>query len=448
MKLLRGPIGIEHMRPLSLPNFAFRLGVVCAVLLGSFTTFSTPAQAASTTVAIAATDGGYYRLEADGTIVSSSATDLGSSGVTQPTAIAATPVGSGYWVTGSTGQIDAFGDAAHYGDLSQLQLAHPIIAMEPTPTGGGYWLVGADGGVFAFGDASFYGSMGGIALAAGVVGIASSPTGNGYWLVASDGGVFTFGDAEFLGSMGGVQLNQPVIGISGTPSGSGYFMVASDGGVFAFGNAPFLGSVGGQGRTDFVALSPTPTGAGYVLASFTGEVLSFGDGGVTNEITPSPLPIPPAATPYSFEADLLTRVNAERTLRGIPALTWDPDLAAMATEWSWEMSRSGLRHSDLDSQILRLEVQQVALGENIYWGFDQYATPAAAHTWFMGSAGHRTALLESAYTTAGFGVACVDGALWVTQLFARPAVAGQPTFSGTAPASPRANLSQQPTAGC
>ena len=194
-------------------------------------------------------------------------------------------------------------------------------------------------------------------------------------------------------------------------------------------------------------METTPTGAGYLVVSAGGEVLAFGDG-VAEHAAPAqpdgrsvqPVQAPEAA-PLSLEAELFARINAERTARGLHALRWDPELAAMAAAWSVEMSRSGLHHSDLDVQIDRLSSYHVAMAENIYWGNDAYATPAAAHTWFMGSPGHRSAMLETAYTPGGVGIACIAGTIWVTELFARPATDGNATFAGNAPAGPRADLS-------
>ena len=173
---------------------------------------------------------------------------------TWPTAIGivATSDGKGYWVLLSglsgLGSVQAFGDAAFYGDevtllADSVHPGHPV-AMAATSDGKGYWIVDSDGGVFSFGDAVFHGSMGGQHLNAPVVAVAPTATGAGYWLTASDGGVFAFGDAAFGGSMGGVVLNAPVGGIARDPSGTGYWLAAADGGVFALGGAPFLGSMG------------------------------------------------------------------------------------------------------------------------------------------------------------------------------------------------------------
>jgi SpoIID/LytB domain protein len=159
--------------------------------------------------------------------------------------MARTSDGQGYWIAGSNGGIDSFGDAAFSGSAEGLALTRPMVGMAATPDGGGYWMVASDGGIFSFGDAAFYGSTGGLRLNQPVVGMTATPDGRGYWLVASDGGIFSFGDAAFYGSTGGMRLNRPVVGMAATPDGGGYWMVASDGGIFTFGDANFHGSGAG-----------------------------------------------------------------------------------------------------------------------------------------------------------------------------------------------------------
>jgi hypothetical protein len=195
------------------------------------------------------------------------------------TAIATTSVGGqqGYWVASSTGDVDAFGSAVSYGNLTGTTLNAPIIAMVATADGQGYYLLGADGGIFSFGDAKFYGSTGGIHLNQPVVGMAVTPDGGGYWLVAKDGGVFSFGDADFHGSTGSLTLNKPVVGMTVDPATGGYWLVASDGGVFAF-DAPFEGSTGNLTlNKPIVGITTDASGLGYRMVASDGGIFSFGD---------------------------------------------------------------------------------------------------------------------------------------------------------------------------
>jgi hypothetical protein len=199
-------------------------------------------------------------------------------GLTGPVVgMAATPDGSGYWLTNAAGDISAHGSAVSYGSLSGTTLRAPITHIVSTRDGKGYWLVAADGGIFTFGDAGFFGSMGGKPLNARVVDMAPTADGNGYWLVGSDGGVFSFGDAKFQGSMGAIHLNKPVVGIAADGTTGGYWLVASDGGIFSFG-APFYGSTGNIVLAKPVnGMTPTADAGGYLFVASDGGTFTFGD---------------------------------------------------------------------------------------------------------------------------------------------------------------------------
>jgi hypothetical protein len=184
----------------------------------------------------------------------------------------------GYYQFTAQGRVDAFGDAASYGDASGGHLNRPIVGMAATGDDGGYWLVASDGGIFNYGDADFFGSTGAIHLNKPIVGMAATPDDGGYWLVASDGGIFAYGDAAFYGSTGAIHLNKPIVGMSTTPDGGGYWLVASDGGIFAYGDAAFYGSTGGiHLNQPIVGMAPTPDGNGYWLVASDGGVFSYGD---------------------------------------------------------------------------------------------------------------------------------------------------------------------------
>ena len=179
--------------------------------------------------------------------------------------MAATASGHGYWLTGTDGTVESFGDAQNYGSMAGQVLNAPVVGMAPTVDSKGYWLLGRDGGIFSFGDAQFYGSTGNLHLNQPVVGMTATPSGHGYWFVAADGGIFSFGDAQFYGSTGNLHLNQPVVGMTATPSGHGYYLDASDGGIFCFGDAQFQGSMGGD--------TPQQAGCRYGYRSSHGWLL-------------------------------------------------------------------------------------------------------------------------------------------------------------------------------
>ena len=193
--------------------------------------------------------------------------------------LAADP-GTGYYLYGSDGSIQGFGNTnylSYLGTLALTPLNRPIVGMAPTSDGAGYWMVASDGGIFAFGDAGFYGSAGNLVLNQAIVGMAATPDGKGYWLVASDGGIFAYGDAAFYGSMGGKPLNKTIVGMAASPAG-GYWLVASDGGIFAFGNAPFYGSTGNLVLNKaVVGMTASASGHGYWFVASDGGVFNYGD---------------------------------------------------------------------------------------------------------------------------------------------------------------------------
>jgi hypothetical protein len=184
----------------------------------------------------------------------------------------------GYYQVSSSGQVAHFGDAAFYGDASNVQLNRPIEGIAQTGDNGGYWLVADDGGIFNYGDAGFFGSAGALSLNKPIVGMAATGDGGGYWLVASDGGIFSYGDAQFYGSRGAIRLNQPIVGMAPTPDGGGYWLVATDGGIFSYGDAQFYGSTGAiHLNKPIVGMAPTPDGGGYWLVASDGGIFSYGD---------------------------------------------------------------------------------------------------------------------------------------------------------------------------
>jgi hypothetical protein len=190
--------------------------------------------------------------------------------------MAATPSGDGYWVVLETGDVRAFGGAAHHGDRSALA-NEPIVGIAATPDGRGYWLAAADGGVFTFGSARFYGSAVPLPLAAPIVDIDITPSGRGYWLLGADGGVFSFGDAPFLGRA--ERSRSDAAALSAVSSGQGYFVTHGNFGPLAFGDA-FTGSQLGISHGDdiLVDVASTRSGRGAWLVDFRGAVYVTTDG--------------------------------------------------------------------------------------------------------------------------------------------------------------------------
>jgi uncharacterized protein YkwD len=397
--------------------------------------------------------------------------------------MAAKPNGNGYWMVASDGGVFTFGGARFYGSTGAMRLRKPIVGMAATRSGRGYWLVASDGGVFSFGDARFYGSTGAMRLNQPIVGMTASPSGRGYYLVASDGGIFTFGDARYRGSTGAIRLFKPIVGMAATRTGRGYWLVASDGGVFTFGDARFWGSTGGRVlNAPMVGMTADPRSRGYWLVSRDGNIYSYGgarflgapgrrpsthpvvgmsaareggywlatqDGGVYSATTSGQLIDDPNLRPRTREEaiaeDLFERINAERAARGMRMLSWDTRLAQIATAWARNMGASNsFGHQDLAGFFNdpTFAVAYSAVRENIYNGSGGYRDSGSAHVALMNSPPHRTTILTPQLQSAGVGVACVNGRLWVTQEFATYAGNPAPGAMATPPRNPIVRGSQ------
>jgi len=193
--------------------------------------------------------------------------------------MAPTKSGNGHWLASADGQVFAFGDAVHRGDLGAISVTAPVVDIAVTPDGNGYWLVTSKGIVYAFGTALWRGSLGHLDLQAPIVDLEPVSTGYGYWLTAADGGVFAFGDAEYLGGLANRQLYRPIIDLLSSSDGAGYLLVGADGAVYAYGNARFRGSLANNeiSSSSIVAAEQTRDGAGYWLVSQRGKVFTFGN---------------------------------------------------------------------------------------------------------------------------------------------------------------------------
>ena len=131
------------------------------------------------------------------------------------------------------------------------------------------------------------------------------------------------------------------------------------------------------------------------------------------------LPLPPDVDPAAasrIARDVFERANAERAARGVAPLLWDDALAAEASSWAREMSRTGYRQPALSPGI----------GQNIHQAIPYCAgatcsmpTSGVPHRDWMRSAGHRDNIVEPGYATVGIGAFCApDGTLWTVERFA------------------------------
>ncbi|HZA83803.1 MAG TPA: CAP domain-containing protein [Actinomycetes bacterium] len=145
------------------------------------------------------------------------------------------------------------------------------------------------------------------------------------------------------------------------------------------------------------------------------------------------------STAGTLTSDLFERLNAERRARGLPALSWDRDLARVAADWSAQMARTdNFSHRDLGAAGgLPGMAKFSALGENIAWVEGYPSMGSQLHVGWMRSAGHRANMLQRGFDSVGIGVVCSGGRAWATQNFGRLDGSNAPSMSsGTPPEEP------------
>lgn len=125
---------------------------------------------------------------------------------------------------------------------------------------------------------------------------------------------------------------------------------------------------------------------------------------------------------YAQEQKALNLLNQDRTRNGLPALTADPALSAIARKKSEDMRDKGYfahqspTYGSVSDMLRHFGYSFNAVGENIA----HHATVEKSQAAFMSSDGHRRNILSSSWTKVGVGV-CYDrnGFVYVTQLFVR-----------------------------
>lgn len=379
--------------------------------------------------------------------------------------VAATPTGAGLWRVTKTGRVYASGDAPSLGSATGKHA--PIVGIAATPSGAGYWLVARDGTVWGFGDAEVVGSLAGVTVPRPIVGIAAAGK-HGYWLAADDGGVYAFG-APNRGSLRGRGLRHRIVGIAPNAYDTGFRLVARNGEVFGFG-ATFRGSLGGRKLPKPAsAIATNPRNDGYSILTQDGTVHTFSGGnygsatntcahstaialtytenaagyfigfanGRTDAYSPEHRPAecrkPLAERIKAMQQELRTRINQERSARGLAPLAWDSTLAGYASAWSVQMAAHGFGHQNLGA----LPATYRYTGENIASG-DKGVTVGSLHGALMRSDGHRANMLAPGFTHVGIGIFCsAAGKIFITEDFSRPTFAGTPPpWAGTPAAAP------------
>ncbi|MFH8408188.1 CAP domain-containing protein [Streptomyces sp. NPDC018019] len=134
--------------------------------------------------------------------------------------------------------------------------------------------------------------------------------------------------------------------------------------------------------------------------------------------TPSATAAPDTA-PSTAESQVLALVNRERAAAGCSPLTADPELGALARDFSGDMARRGFfDHTDPDGRSPWDRAKTAGVdnlgGENIARG--QADARAVLDTW-MHSPGHRANILNCEYKTLGVGAHFGPGGPWWTQDF-------------------------------
>lgn len=132
-----------------------------------------------------------------------------------------------------------------------------------------------------------------------------------------------------------------------------------------------------------------------------------------------------AVLPDDARQRLFELLNAERVKTGLAALTFDPELAAVALKHSEDMRANDFvahvspASGTSEERLLRAGIITDRAAENVGKGYD----PDEIHEGFMNSPGHRAAILHPDMTHVGIGVAQkkeLDQTTYlVTELFIR-----------------------------
>lgn len=153
-------------------------------------------------------------------------------------------------------------------------------------------------------------------------------------------------------------------------------------------------------------------------------IVTIGLVALMTSVTPRVAPSEAAAS-TSAAQEFVDRVNAERTSRGLPALTVAGDLAGVARSWSSRMANDDqLRHNP----NLRNEACCWArLTENVGYARGGTGHVSRIHEEFMASRSHRANILDAEVDQVGVGVVVTDdGKTWVTQVFRRTTPSASP----------------------
>jgi len=113
----------------------------------------------------------------------------------------------------------------------------------------------------------------------------------------------------------------------------------------------------------------------------------------------------------SYESSLLAMINQERANNGVGALSSGGSLISVARDHSMDMALNNYfdHNSSSGSPFDRMQsagISFTAAAENLYAGNGSNDSPSSAFAGWMASEGHRTNMLDGAYTSAGVGYWC------------------------------------------
>lgn len=132
--------------------------------------------------------------------------------------------------------------------------------------------------------------------------------------------------------------------------------------------------------------------------------------------------VPPASASADTgaESDLVGRINAERTSRGLPALQVRGDLREVARRQAVRMADRGqMSHNpNLGGEVCCWR----KVGENVGTGSET----GTIHRMMMDSSSHRTNILDPGFAEVGVGVERRGDTIWVSEVFRQPEGAPQP----------------------
>jgi uncharacterized protein YkwD len=126
--------------------------------------------------------------------------------------------------------------------------------------------------------------------------------------------------------------------------------------------------------------------------------------------------VPTASNGAAVRSATLCLINKERTSRGLVALRADGQLRKVAQRYSGQMvTHSFFAHVGYDGSTLRSRIDthtsylsraaKWSLGENLYWGSGELATPQESVQGWMHSPGHRRNMLNAKFRDIGIGIA-------------------------------------------